>query len=444
MIWFVVLSPIYYQVRDFIVERSGMIFPQRLQIIFIILNTVSGIFLFQQSVCAGEMSKDILYKVINNSPELTEEKRHEIALQNSEAASRARIFPGIDANLAEDYVRGDTDSGFLSSIQLKIPLFKKEQTGLFLRSSQLERESYAATRSNSLAERLYRFRLAYYEAHSMLALLPDLAVKKKLLTELVKQQKELLKEKLKDSDDLDRFYNDLISVDEDIEHAKVRLGTARAIMEYLSNGIDPKALFVETSGEPPSLDVIGSLEKHKADMIASHPEMVKLRLELDKQKINRQIVSMKNMPEISGISSYVHDPRFNGNENQLFGGVEARWNLWDFGANKYDIEKEEALSHELEAKLNNTRSKRLLTIDEAICLYEASYKIWEDYKLYTAFRRKFLASVRRCFLKGEVSLKELVLERIKYINYKMASEKAMEDVFKKEATLIFTLGRSNI
>ena len=43
----------------------------------------------------------------------------------------------------------------------------------------------------------------------------------------------------------------------------------------------------------------------------------------------------------------ITDPRFIGNENQLFGGVEARWKLWDFGANRHSVEKEEALQFHL-------------------------------------------------------------------------------------------------
>ena len=234
-----------------------------------------------------------------------------------------------------------------------------------------------------------------------------------------------------------------MSVDEEVERVKARLGTTKAVMGYLSSSIDPN-LFVETGGEPPSLDIVQDFEKHKANVVISHPEAVKLMLEIDKQHIKSRIASMEGMPEIAGVSSYSHDPRFSGNENQLFGGIEAKWNLWDSGANRYDVEKEESLSRELEAKLENTRSECLLGIDETIRLYEASYNIWEDNRSYAALRRKFLASVRRRFLKGEASWKDLTLERIKYIDCKMASEKAKEDVFKKEAGLILALGRPNI
>ncbi len=393
---------------------------------------------------SGESPKDFMDKIAYNSSELAQEKAHEAYLERSEAVSRAKSISRIDASIAEDYVRGDTDSGFLSSVQIRIPILKKDHSGLFLKASQLERDSYAAFRKGSLADRLYRFRLAYYDVQGISKRLPDLLVKRRLLAELAERQRGLLKERLKDSEELNRFYGSITTVDEEIEHSRARLGTGRAMIRYLSGGIDSHASIIETVGEPPPINIVKDIERRKPDLIMSHPETVRLSLELDKQNINSRIASMEDMPEISGVSAYAHDPRFSGNENQLFGGIEARLNLWDFGANRYDVEKEEALSRELMAKLENTRSERTLTIDDAIRLYESSYRIWKDRKAYVAFRQKLLTSVRRRFLNGEASWKEFAMERIRYIDEKMALEEASEEAFKNEANLIFALGRSSI
>ena len=393
---------------------------------------------------SGEPPRDFLDKVSYNSPELVQEKAHDVYLERSEAVNRAKSMARLDANLVEEYVRVDTDSGFLSSAQIRVPILKKDHSGFFLKASQLERESYAAFRKGSLADRLYRFRLAYYEVQGISERLPDLLVKRRLLAELAERQRGLLKERLKDSEELNRFYDGLTAVDEEIERSRVRLGTEMAIMRYLSDGINSNAPFIETAGEPPPLDIVQDIERRKADLIMSHPETVRLSFELDKQNIKSRIASMEGMPEISGVSAYAHDPRFSGNENQLFGGIEAKWGLWDFGANRHEVEKEEALSRELMVKLENTRDERLLTVDEAIRLYTASYKIWRNRKSYTAFRRRFLAGARRRFLNDEASWKDLALERIRYINVKMASEEAREGAFKNEANLIFALGRSSI
>ncbi len=396
------------------------------------------IFLFLNSRCFGESAKDAICYVFDNLTSLNEERAHDEFLERSEDVARSKSFYPIDARLEEQYISGGANSGFLSSAQLRIPLFNKNRSDSFIKVSQLDREIYTTFRKLSLAERLYQFRLVYYKNQGISIRLPDLIIKRNILEDLERRQRGLINKKLKDSSEMDNFYDDLILADNEIRFMKARFKTTTDIIEVFLNNIDSSTA---TSTELVPVEKIRALIKDNADIFLFHPKIVKLKLELDKQNISQKLVSGESIPNISIMSSYTHDPRFNSNENQMYAGVEARWLLWDFGVNRHNIEKEKALIFELEAKLEKSRTEFIVRINEAMRLYEASYTAWVERNDALRTKLRVLLRNRRRFLKGEISWKELALERIKYIDKKIALEEAKEEALIKETGLIFALGR---
>lgn len=405
----------------------------------------AGVFLLIVSSARADLSlgappREILGMVTQDSPELESEVAHELALKEHEHSARAESRPQTKAHFGEQFVQSDTDSGFLTSGRVELTLFQKTRRRLLLKISQLERANYQMFRRGLRADRALRFALAYNEAQGILAKLPKLQEKKELILELVEREKTLVKERLKTSDEVNQLRKSLLLLDQTVRHGRARFETLQAMVSYLANVEDQGKGVIKESGEPLPIEWMEDFGRWKSRALAIHPEIARLETEIQKQQTKVHIAQRDWLPEISLVSSYIRDPRFGGNENQLFGGVEAKWDILDFGASRHEARKEKALTHELKAKLRDTSKKFSLGIDEAFRFYKASHSIWMSHKSYVASQRESLESLRRRFQEGEISWKKFTLSRIGFLDEEIALETAKEEVFRRESLLVFALG----
>lgn len=408
------------------------------------LKIAGGIFLFvlvsQNSVISTLAPiREWVQTVRIYSPEVREELAHELALKEAELASRSRRLPQIRTSFQESFVQSSSDSGFLSTARVEIPLFQKAKPYYSWKMARLEREVYGTTRVKNQIERILRFRMAYYDAKSYREKLPKLLVERDLLHELIQRQSGMVIDKVKPLDQMEEVYRRWVLLDGTVQNTEAKLAVLMQEIAYLTDFNQNLSLDgrIPDPSHPLSEE---EFEKQKKETLAHHPDIVMIQAEIEKQNAKLGLTKADWLPEISALSTYSRDPRFAGNENQLFGGVEVRWDIWDFGANHHEIKKEKSLLEELKEKSENQKQQIALKMEEAFRYYQAAYSVWKGTQGYLEFQEELLKSSERQYREGEVSWKDLAISRIHYLDQAVAFEDARADALKKEAQLSFALG----
>lgn len=378
---------------------------------------------------------------ILEAPQLQEELAHERALREGERSLKRRRFPQVRTSFEESFVQGGLDSGFLSSVRVEIPLFQKGKPSLLWKEARLERKAYEEVRRKLQVERALEFRLAYHEAQGIRTRLARLLEKGEILEKLTRRERGLVLEKIKPIGELDQFFEERLSVEEKRLFAKARIEALLAKMAYLT-GLEEKTLVIpeERGGLPPKLSE-EAFERLKEEALRNHPDLVRLELEIARQAALLSLKRREWLPEVSAFSAYTQDPRFSGNEDQLFAGVRVTWDVWDFGALHYEAKKEAALLAELEAKSGNRKALLALKIEETFRSYEAAYAAWETRASYLDFQKAVLLGKKKEGLRsGVLSAKEFLLARLRFLDQEISLSEAREEALKKEAELFFALG----
>ena len=373
------------------------------------------------------------------SPDIQEELAHELALKEAELSSRAQMLPQIRTSFQEYFVQSSTDSGFLSNARVEVPLFQKAKPYYAWKIAKIERRSYKTTRIKNQIERIFRFRTANYEAQSCHKKLPKLLVERDLLSKLMERQSGMVIDKVKSLDQMDDVYRRWVLLDQTIQNTKAKLAVLDEEIAYLANSGSQISL---ASGIPdPSRPLSeNEFETQKEEALIRHPDIATLQMEIEKQSAKLGLVKADRLPEISAVSIYGRDPRFVGNEDQIFGGIEVRWNIWDFGANRHEIRKENSLLREMQVKLENQKQKIALKMDEAFRFYQAAYSIWRNAQSYLEFQNERLKSSERQYHQGQISWNEFTLSQIHYLDQTVAFEEAKADALTKAAQLDFVFG----
>ena len=248
-------------------------------------------------------------------------------------------------------------------------------------------------------------------------------------------------DKVTSLDQMDDVYRRWASLDQVIQNTKAKLAVLEEEIAFLVNsGIQI------TQGDDlpdPSKPLSEKeFETHKEEALIHHPDISTLQMNIEKQSAKVGVAKADWLPEVSAVSMYSRDPRFAGNQDQVFSGVEVRWDIWDFGANRHEIRKENSLLREMRVKLENQKQEMALKMDEAFRFYQAAYSICKNALSYLEFQKELLKSMERQYHGGKISWNEFTLGQIRYLDQTIAFEEAHSDALTKEAQLNYLLGRS--
>lgn len=399
---------------------------------------------FQKNVAStiaplGEWVQNVTIR----APALKEEIAHERALQSSSKAARRRAFPKIKAYLEESFVESDLDSGFLSTARIEVPLFNKTKDYLASKIEKLEEEGYGVQMQKSKSERIFEIRSVYYELQTILNSLPVLLEKREMMSGMIESEERLTRDKIKIMGDLDEIRRTLLLLNQTVAHTKSRLEVLKNKMTYLSGVhdevLDFSELNHETVPQAPAEDMPYWIDW----AVSKHPEITQLALEVEKQRIRLSMAKREWLPEVSAVSTYARDPRFAQNENQVFAGVQVKLDLWSFGANHANKNKEKAFLQELEARLENKKQLIANEVDEAFRLYGVTYSGWKAHESYFEFQKDVMESWAKRFHAGEISERERQFAWIRFLDARIELEKARREALEKEAGFYLTVGIIN-
>jgi len=376
-----------------------------------------------------------------SSPGIQEELAHEVALKEAELSSKAQMFPKIRSTFQEYYVQSNTDSGFLGNARIEVPLFQKAKPYYAWKMARIERRFFQTTRVKNQMERILRYRSASYEAQSCRKKLPKFLVEQDLLSKLMERKSGMVIDKVTSLDQMDDVYRRWASLDQVIQNTKAKLAILEEEIAFLANsGI--QITQGDDLSDPSKPLSEKEFETQKEEALIHHPDISTLQMDIEKQSSKVGVAKADWLPEVSAVSMYSRDPRFAGNQDQVFSGVEVRWDIWGFGASRHEIRKENSRLREMRMKLENQKQEMALKMDEAFRFYQAAYSIWKNAQSYLEFQKELLKSMERQYHGGKISRNEFTLGQIRYLDQTIAFEEAYSDALTKEAQLNYVLGRS--
>ncbi len=379
--------------------------------------------------------------MLRQSPEIKEEMAGEAVFREDEFAARSRKFPEIKLSTDQSFGRSETTDGFLSGFMLEVPLFNKTKNFLSAQISKFEREGYQIHRRELTRKRISRFLRTYYEARRLAGELAMLDEKIKIFENLIGRESQLVQEKMKFPGELDSFYRERLKTKRAIAHAQVQIESLRALMIYMAGANSGETMNLEPLDDATIIPVPDhQFERWKQKSLENQPGLLAAKLRIKTQQAKAAMARRDWMPEISAFSSYSHDPRFLGNENQIFSGIRVKWNIWDFGAGRHEARKEAATLKKMDAQLKNQESRFKLRVEKVIAEYRAAYGLWEESKNYSQFQKTFSKKQEELFEAGKISLKQMMLSRIQWLNQQIVHQEAIEEVLKRQIELTQTLG----
>lgn len=375
-----------------------------------------------------------------NAPALKEELAHERAMKSARQAAEREVLPGVKVFMEQSRVQSDLDSGFLTNARIEIPIFNKTKDYLAAKTAILEEQIYGAQRRKAQCERLFEMRSDYAELQFLFKTLPFLLEKQEIINGIVEGETRLNVEKIKPLDDLGQFYQEKILLDQTLDMTKARLEVLKSKMTYAS-GINNQTLDFAGSIQDSLPNEPENDRTHWVNVaISNNAEILTLALEARKQAVQVSLAKREYLPEISAFSTYARDPRFVRNENQVFAGVQVRLDLWSFGSNWEKVKEQKALLEEAEAKFENKKIVLAIQVEESFREYLAAYRAFKAYETYHEFQKKVMQSWDERYEEGEVSRRERLFARARFLNTEIAFESAKKEALQKEAGFYRAVG----